>query len=117
MATPRHVFLIVAAMGCNVIAAITHRYQRAVDDALAASQVKTRFVAMLNHELRTPLNAILGFSELMRLKNISAMDQAIGPIENIHASGQRLLAMIEGLLSQADRGAGVFAIPRASRNP
>lgn len=116
MATPLHVFLIITAIGCNVIAAITHRYQRALDDALSASQAKTRFVAMLNHELRTPLNAILGFSELMRVKNIRDMDEAIGPIENIHASGQRLMAMIEGLLNQADRGAGVFEIHRQQVN-
>ena len=116
LATPMHVFLIITAAGCYVIAAIAHRYQKAIDDAMAASQAKARFVAMLNHELRTPLNAILGFSELMRLKNIRDMDEAIGPIENIHASGQRLLAMIEGLLSQADRGAGVFEIHRQQLN-
>jgi signal transduction histidine kinase len=116
MATPIQVFLIVTAIGCNVIAAVTLRFQRAVEEAESASEAKARFVAMLNHELRTPLNAILGFSELMRIKNIRDMDEAIGPIENIHASGQRLLAMIEGLLNQADRGAGAFEIHRHPLN-
>src|SRR5439155_3016504 len=84
----------------------------ALNDALEASQMKSRLIAMLNHELRTPLTAILGFSELIRLQNVRAIGDAIGPIENIHASGQRLLAMIEGLLSQADHGASVFDLSK-----
>jgi signal transduction histidine kinase len=74
--------------------------------------MKSRFIAMLNHELRTPLNAILGFSELMRMGQLKQFDDAIGPVENIHASGQRLLAMIEGLLNQADHGASAFELEK-----
>jgi len=76
--------------------------------------LKSRFIAMLNHELRTPLNAILGFSELMRVRQLRQFDDASGPLANIHASGQRLLAMIEGLLNSADHGASAFELEKES---
>ena len=108
LATPTHALLLVSASTCMVVAGISRQLKLALNEALEASQMKSRFIAMLNHELRTPLNAILGFSELMRLRELRRIDDAIGPLANIHASGQRLLAMIEGLLSSADRGASAF---------
>jgi signal transduction histidine kinase len=110
--TPTHTLLLVTASTCMVLAAISRQLKLALNDALEASQMKSRFIAMLNHELRTPLNAILGFSELMRMRQLRQFDDAIGPVENIHASGQRLLAMIEGLLNQADHGASAFELDK-----
>lgn len=112
MVTPTHTLLLVTTTTCMVLAGISRQLKLALNEALEASQAKSRFIAMLNHELRTPLNAILGFSELMRLQSVRALGDALAPIENIHASGQRLLAMIEGLLDQAERGAGVFELTK-----
>lgn len=112
MVTPAHMLLLVTTTTCMVLAGISRQLKLALNEALEASQAKSRFIAMLNHELRTPLNAILGFSELMRLQSVRALGDALAPIENIHASGQRLLAMIEGLLDQTDRGAGVFELTK-----
>jgi signal transduction histidine kinase len=110
--TPTHTLLLVTAATSMVIAATSRQLKLALNEALEASQMKSRFIAMLNHELRTPLNAILGFSELMRIRQLRQFDDAIGPVENIHASGQRLLAMIEGLLNQADHGASAFELDK-----
>jgi signal transduction histidine kinase len=107
--TTTHSLLLVTAATSMVIAATSRQLKLALNDALEASRMESRFIAMLNHELRTPLNAILGFSELMRIRQLHQFDDAIG-VENIHASGQRLLAMIEGLLNQADHGASAFEL-------
>jgi signal transduction histidine kinase len=112
MITPTHALLLVTTTTCMVLAGISRQLKLALNEALEASQAQSRFIGMLNHELRTPLNAILGFSELIRLKSLSALGDALAPIENIHASGQRLLAMIEGLLEQAERGGGLFELSK-----
>jgi len=112
--TPTHMLLLVTAATSMVIAATSRQLKLALNEALEASQLKSRFIAMLNHELRTPLNAILGFSELMRVRQLRQFDDAIGPLANIHASGQRLLAMIEGLLNSADHGASAFELEKES---
>lgn len=109
-ATPTQALLLMTATAGMVAGAMSRQVQKATAAALEAGQAKARFVAMLHHELRTPLNAILGFSELMRLQKVRDIDEAMGPIENIHASGQRLLAIIEGLLGQADHGASAFEL-------
>jgi signal transduction histidine kinase len=110
--TPAHALLLMITTASMVLAVLSRQLRLALLQANEASAVKSRFIAMLNHDLRTPLNAILGFTELMRLQQLREIGEAMGSIENIHASGQRLLAMIEGLLGAADHGAGVFDLDK-----
>jgi signal transduction histidine kinase len=110
--TPLHALLLMITTASMVLAVLSRQLRLALLQAKEASAVKSRFIAMLNHDLRTPLNAILGFTELMRLQQLREIGEAMGSIENIHASGQRLLAMIEGLLGAADHGAGVFDLDK-----
>ena len=72
----------------------------AKDRAEAANETKTQFFRNMSHELRTPLNAIIGFSNTIR-------EEIFGPIENerykdyiedISASGEHLLALINDIL-------------------
>lgn len=66
------------------------------DQAERASRAKDEFIARMSHELRTPLHAILGFAELLRLEATS--DAAAMSIDQIEASGRRLLTFVEDLL-------------------
>ncbi len=77
-----------------------------------ASLAKSRFLATMSHELRTPLNAILGFSEIMR-------GEILGPHSNptykeyandIHESGQHLLALIDEILDISRIEAGRYEL-------
>lgn len=42
-----------------------HDLERAIAEAQAASEAKTRFLSTMSHEMRTPLNGIIGTLELM----------------------------------------------------
>ncbi len=77
-----------------------------------ANLAKSRFLASMSHELRTPLNAILGFSEVMG-------NEVLGPMENltyreyaqdIHASGQHLLNLINEILDLSRIEAGRYQL-------
>ncbi|MES2137535.1 MAG: HAMP domain-containing sensor histidine kinase [Pseudomonadota bacterium] len=72
--------------------------------------MKSRFIGLMSHELRTPLNAILGFSELMKMQSLRELGEEVATLDNIHASGQRLLAMIDALLSHAGQGETIFKL-------
>jgi PAS domain S-box-containing protein len=73
---------------------------RLLEEATAASRIKSDFMATMSHELRTPLNAIMGYTELLDL-------QIAGPItprqheqiERIRASTDHLLTVIEQILT------------------
>ena len=75
------------------------RTQAILQDAL---RVKTEFMNNITHELRTPLNSVIGFAELLK-------DEVPGPLNakqavfaaDIHASGLRLLALVEGVLEMS----------------
>ncbi|WP_150288552.1 sensor histidine kinase [Rhabdaerophilum calidifontis] len=84
------------------------RLTEATRRAEEANAAKSRFLATMSHELRTPLNAILGFSEVMK-------DQLFGPlgneqyrtyVEDIHKSGEHLLALINEVLDLSRIEAG-----------
>lgn len=101
--------LATAAMGtgCYYIVRLFHgrelefrRTREALAQAAAASQVKSDFLAKMSHELHTPLNAILGFSEVIAgalLGPIPATYRQYGG--DIHASGQHLLNLVDGILN------------------
>jgi len=72
-----------------------------------ANKVKGEFLANISHEFRTPLNAIMGFAEILREKpELVKKDKGQRYAENILASGQRLLNMINDLLDMAKTEAG-----------
>jgi signal transduction histidine kinase len=65
-----------------------------------ANRAKSEFLASMSHELRTPLNAIIGFSEMMGAEMFGGLgsDRYRDYINDIHASGVHLLALINDLL-------------------
>ncbi|WP_269533833.1 hybrid sensor histidine kinase/response regulator [Chitinimonas sp. BJYL2] len=78
--------------------------QQALDEtrqqAEAASQAKSRFLATMSHELRTPLNAILGFSSLLQRETGLTPHQQ-EQLQVINRSGEHLLALINDVLDMA----------------
>lgn len=83
------------------------------DAAEEASQAKSEFIANISHELRTPLQSILGFSELGMTRGGEPKKLA-GMFGDIHASGQRMLALVNDLLdvSKIESSVGTFDLER-----
>ena len=73
--------------------------EKARDQAMDATQAKSRFLANMSHELRTPLNAIIGYSEMLEEDAQERGDNdTVADLKKIHTSGRHLLALINEIL-------------------
>ena len=77
------------------------------DEALGASQAKSRFLANMSHELRTPLNAIIGYSEMMKEQlETEGNAELVEDTNRIHIAGNHLLSVINNILDLSKIEAG-----------
>lgn len=85
--------------------------ETARDQALAAYQAKSRFLANMTHELRTPLNAVIGYSEML-IGEVSdaGNEQWVEDLGVIRRSGKDLLQLINGILDLSKMEAGKMLV-------
>jgi PAS domain S-box-containing protein len=79
--------------------------RRAAEDSSAN---KTDFLARVSHEIRTPMNAIIGFADVMRSETFGPIgnEKYRGYINDIHASGQHVVSLVNDLLDLSKVAAG-----------
>lgn len=68
------------------------------EKAEESNRLKSSFLATMNHELRTPLHHILGFSDLIKSKELSP-EQIQNFAGKISESGNYLLQIVEDVIS------------------
>ena len=89
--------ILVVVMDVSEFRAAERATRDARDAAEETSRAKTEFIANISHELRTPLQSILGFSELGMVRG-RQHEKLASMFADIHASGQRMLALVNDLL-------------------
>lgn len=106
--------LLSTMMDVSEFRAAERAIREARDAAEESSRTKSEFIANISHELRTPLQSILGFSELgeMRGRDTPKLQKMFG---EIHASGSRMLALVNDLLdiSKIESPVGSITLERA----
>jgi len=85
------------------------RESAALREAEAARLAKDKYLATMAHDLRTPLNAILGWSNLMRTRNLDG-PKAARALEVIQHNAQAQLQLINDLLDTSRMAVGKLAI-------
>jgi signal transduction histidine kinase/CheY-like chemotaxis protein len=96
--------LLLAAWFATLQRKTSRRLALVSEQAVAASEAKSEFLATMSHEIRTPMNGVLGMAELL---SDTALDQEQrGFVSTIHSSGTALLSVINDVLDFSKIEAG-----------
>ena len=84
---------------------------RLKEEAEAANRAKSDFVARMNHELRTPLSSVMGYADILLEGLFGDMPpKQRQAVEQIRASSDQLLSMINEVLDMAKIEAGKMSL-------
>jgi signal transduction histidine kinase len=74
-------------------------------------QMKSAFLSMASHEIRTPLNAILGYSDMLHEEVFGKLTpEQRNTVGRVLENAQRMLALVNNLLDQAQIEAGKMTV-------
>ncbi|MCR6630405.1 MAG: ATP-binding protein [Magnetospirillum sp.] len=85
--------------------------RRSKEQAEAANQAKSAFLAMMSHEIRTPMNGVIGMASLLRDTPLTPLQ--LDYLQTIESSSDSLLTIINDILDYSKIEAGRIELEHA----
>ncbi|MFJ2714378.1 ATP-binding protein [Pseudomonas sp. NPDC087346] len=96
---------------------LLHQLYAVRDQAVQASEAKTRFLTVMSHEIRTPLHAIIGLLEVTLARVDKGEEWDRTTIEAAHSSSNALMFLIGEILDLSKIEAGKLILEPQRNNP